>query len=89
MRNDLFYKNISIKLMQPNTKITSLPPINTTSSKKIKAKLETERPGDYINQSMKYIEDGSYQNGKLKIDGSIGDYKMSIFRLKDRNRRRK
>lgn len=72
-----------------NNKTTSLPPIKNTSTKKIKTKVETDRPGDYINQSMKYIEDGSYQNGKLKIDGSIGDYKMSIFRLKDKNKRRK
>ena len=76
--------------MNNKSKVAPLPPIkNSSSVKKVKNKVETERPGDYINQSMKYIEDGCYENGKLKIDGSIGDYKMSIFRLKDRNRRRK
>ena len=36
---------------------------------------------------MKYIENGCYQNGKLQIDGNIGDYRMSIFRLKDKKKR--
>lgn len=36
---------------------------------------------------MKYIDNGCYENGQLKIDGGIGDYRMSIFRLKDRKKR--
>lgn len=46
-----------------------------------------ENAGEYIKKSMKIIEEGCYENGKLKIDGSIGDYNMSIFRFKDRKRR--
>ena len=38
---------------------------------------------------MDKIESGSYLDGKLDIDGGIGDYKMSVFRLKDRNKRLK
>jgi hypothetical protein len=38
---------------------------------------------------MKRINDGCYENGKLKIDGNIGDYHMSVFRLKDRKKRLK
>lgn len=72
-------------------KTSSLPPLKAsshhTSNKKIKGKPPTERIGDYIDRSMQYIENGSYQNGKLLIDGNIGDYRMSIFRLKDKKKR--
>lgn len=43
--------------------------------------------GKYIKESLNRVDAGCYQNGSLDIDGGIGDYKMSIFRLKDRNRR--
>lgn len=32
------------------------------------------------------MQQGCYESGKLKIDGNYGDYRMSIFRLKDRNK---
>lgn len=35
------------------------------------------------------IDNGCYRDGLLAIDGGYGDYRMSIFRLKDRNKRMK
>lgn len=43
--------------------------------------------GEYIDHSMARIDKGSYIDGKLTIDGGYGDYRMSIFRLKDRKKR--
>lgn len=43
--------------------------------------------GKYIQESLKRMESGCYLDNRLDIDGGIGDYKMSIFRLKDRKKR--
>lgn len=55
---------------------------NHTKTAKLKP-----RPGEYLEASMKRIEKGLYVDGKLTIDGGYGDYRMSIFRVKDRKKR--
>jgi hypothetical protein len=44
------------------------------------------RIGEYISESLRKVENGCYRNGNLCIDDGFGDYRMSLFRLKDRNR---
>jgi len=46
----------------------SLPPISPKHS--------------YIEKSIQLLDDGCYVNKKFRIDDSIGDYRMNLFRLK-------
>lgn len=48
----------------------SLPPISTKHS--------------YIERSIQLLDSGCYANKKLRIDDAIGDYRMGLFRLKER-----
>lgn len=45
-----------------------------------------KRVGSYIDDSLRNIQEGCYKNGKICLDGGYGDYRMSIFRLKDRKK---
>ena len=43
---------------------------------------------DYFLKSMQIIDEKNcYDNDRLLIDGAYGDYRMSIFRVKDRKKR--
>lgn len=53
-------------------KAASLPP------------LRKQEPS-YIEKSMALLEAGCHQDESLKIDGFYGDYRMKLFRLKDKN----
>lgn len=46
-----------------------------------------EKIGAYIDQTLDHINKGCFKDGKLFIDGGYGDYRMSIFRLKDKKKR--
>lgn len=43
-----------------------------------------ERPSSYIERTLSLLEDGCYKDSHLKIDGDIGDYRMKLFRKKDK-----
>ena len=60
---------------------------NKSQLSHLKGPKPTVKPGEYIEASMRRIESGCYSDGKLAIDGGYGDYRMSIFRLKDRKKR--
>lgn len=43
--------------------------------------------GAYIDETLKNVNNGCYKDGKLCLDGGYGDYRMAIFRLKDKKKR--
>ena len=45
-----------------------------------------KRQGEsYIKKTMDLLDAGCSEKGHLKIDGDIGDYRMRLFRRKDKN----
>lgn len=66
---------------------TQFPKLRRSSA--LQQKKECSIPSrKYFLKSMQLIEEKScYDNERLMIDGGYGDYKMSIFRVKDRKKR--
>lgn len=40
----------------------------------------------YIERTISFLEEGGKEGKHLKIDGDFGDYRMRLFRLKDRKK---